>query len=735
MLANLPAALRRQERIEQPLVRESWLESGPHRGVDRDRGRFVPVSWDRAIELLADELQRVKETHGPQAIYGGSYGWASAGRFHHAQSQLHRFLNALGGYVPAVGNYSHAAGSVILRHVIGETDISHGWASWREIASAADVIVSFGGFPLDNLSVAPGGISHHESLGWIRAAAQRKARFIAVSPVRSGAEELDGQLDWLPITPGSDTALMLAVMHGLIVKGREARDFLATYCVGWPELRAYILGESDGTPKTAAWAAVRCGLKVARIEDLTETLIGRRVFVNVNWSVSRAPHGEQPVWAGLALACALGEVGQCGRGFGYGYCSMGDVGTGHGRYRLPTLDLGVNPVTTGIPVARVTEMLLSPGSEFDYDGQRSCYPDIRLVYWAGGNPFHHQQDLNRFAAAMRRPETIVVHEPYWTATAQHADIVIPSSVALERNDIGGSSRDGWLIAMKRVVEPVAGVRTDFQVFSELADRLGCGRSFHEGKDEAQWLETLYESWRTAYEPTVRAQVPEFDEFWQRGRAQIPDDTADADVFAAFRSDPARHALATRSGRIELASAEIESFGYADCPGHPTWLGEDETRSGEGRSMAWPLHLVASQPRWRLHSQLEYGAASQQATVHGHNPLYIHPADAGARGIVSGDLVTVENGRGSCLAGAVVTEDVGKGVVQLWTGGRYEPYRRSNGGIACLTGNPNVLTVDTCASRLSQGSAGAYARVEVRRGGAADTVEADICTGTADGIRR
>ena len=70
-------------------------------------------------------------------------------------------------------------------------------------------------------------------------------------------------------------------------------------------------------------------------------------------------------------------------------------------------------------------MLLHPGAGYDYDGQRRRYPDVKLVYWCGGNPFHHHQDLARLREAFARPQTVVVHDPFWTATARHADIVLP----------------------------------------------------------------------------------------------------------------------------------------------------------------------------------------------------------------------------------------------------------------------------------------------------------------------
>ena len=161
IIQQFPGALRHRARIAQPMIRRGWLERGP--GPDDRRGRddFVPVSWDKALDLLAGELKRVRDTRGPGAVFGGSYGWASAGRFHHAQSQIHRFLNmALGGYVKSVNSYSSGASSVLLPQILaGYEDITKRNVSWEQIAAETEVVLSFGGMALKNSMVAGGSQS------------------------------------------------------------------------------------------------------------------------------------------------------------------------------------------------------------------------------------------------------------------------------------------------------------------------------------------------------------------------------------------------------------------------------------------------------------------------------------------------------------------------------------------------------------------------------------------------
>jgi biotin/methionine sulfoxide reductase len=381
-------------------------------------------------------------------------------------------------------------------------------------------------------------------------------------------------------------------------------------------------------------------------------------------------------------------------------------------YSLPVFRQGRNPVDTFIPVARITELLENPGGTLDYDGRRLRLPDIRLVYWAGGNPFHHHQDLNRLHRALARPDTVVVHEPFWTATARHADVVLPTTTTLERDDVGAGRNDGYVIAMPRALEPFGEARDDYEAFSELAKRLDVYDDFTDGRTARDWVEHIYDRFR-ARVGERGVDVPDFDEFWRIGEAHLPASSDDHTLFDEFRADPVGSKLGTPSGRIELFSAEIDSFGYDDCPGHPVWREPDEWLGGP-RAAQFPLHLIANQPASRLHGQLDAGRHSRASKVAGREPIRIHPDDAAARGIADGDVVRVFNDRGSCLAGAVVTTDVRPNVVNLSTGAWFDPVDPSAPDAMCAHGNPNVLTGDRGSSRLAQGSIGQHVLVDVER---------------------
>ena len=437
LLQNFPSALRHRARVAEPMVRRGWLDRGPGPDTMRGQDGYVPMPWPEVLDRVADELRRVQQAHGIDAIFGGSYGWASAGRFHHAQSQVHRFLNTtLGGYVRSVNSYSAGASGVILPHILGSMDeVARRNVTWEQIVEHSDVVLAFGGMALRNSRVASGGISRHIERESMRRAAQRGCRFVNISPLLHDLPE-EAQATWLAARPGTDTALMLGLAHTLVSEGLHDRAFLADFCDGWDAFEHYLMGRQDGLPKTARWAARVCGLPEATLLALARSLAAKRVLVVVAHSLQRAEHGEQPVWMGAVLAALLGQIGLPGGGYSYALGTLAHYGKRTNAVPSAALPQGTNGVKEFIPVARIADMLLHPGEPFDYNGQRRTYPHVRLAYWAGGNPFHHHQDINRLRDAFRTLDTLIVHELAWTATAKHADIVLPCTMTLEREDIG-----------------------------------------------------------------------------------------------------------------------------------------------------------------------------------------------------------------------------------------------------------------------------------------------------------
>ena len=681
MIESMADAVYAENRIDQPYVREGFLENGK----DSDRcGRgaepFVPVDWEAALELVASEVRRVTDSYDNNAIYGGSYGWCSAGRVHHAKTLLHRFLNGIGGATFSVNSYSTGAARVLLSHVLGVTEISGGVvSSWDGIVGNTKLFVAFGALPIKNLQLDGGGVGVHSTVDWMRRAKESGTEFVCVGPFRDDAPPfLDAE--WLQPIPGTDAAIMM--------------------------------GRGDGTPKDADWAAAISGLDAETIRGLARRMARTRTMVAANWSLQRTHRGEQPFWMILVLGAMLGQIGLPGGGFGYGYGSMHRVGNPVTPVPSPTMQAGANPVSDFIPVARVSDLLLQPGRTLEYDGKRITYPDIRMVYWCGGNPFHHHQDLNRLIEAWRRPETIVFNEIWWTAGARHADIVLPATTTLERNDVASSAYDRYLLAMHKAIEPVGQARNDYDIFADLADRLGFRDAYTEGRDEMGWLRHIYDISR---QQAARQglEMPGFDAFWDAGYLEFPEPSEPYVMLADFRADPDAHPLATPSGKLEIYSQTIASFGYDDCPGHPVWLAPAEWLGAE-KAKHFPLHLISSQPATRLHGQLDGNGVSRRSKINDREPVWIHPADAASRGIRDGDVVRLFNDRGACLAGAKLSDSVRPSVVVMHTGATFDPAEPGRIGSLDRHGNANVLTLDAGTSRLSQGTSAQTALVEVEK---------------------
>lgn len=696
-------------RVVRPSVRRSWLEHGPG-SAPEERGTepFVEVSWDHALDLVAAELDRVRKTHGNAAIYGGSYGWSSAGRFHHAQSQVHRFLNSIGGYVRHRDSYSLGAGNVILPHVVAAMDelmASH--TSWDNLAAHTKLFVAFGGVPAKNSQMNAGGVALHGTRDGLRRMAAAGTRFVNIGPVRDNLET-GGAVEWLPCRPNTDAAVMLGIAYVLATEGLADRVFLDRCCTGYEVFEHYLLGRNDGLAKDPAWAERISGIPAARIASLAREMAGTTTMINVAWALQRASHGEQPFWMVVTLAAMLGQIGTPGGGFGVGYGAANLLGSAHARISSPTLPQGTNPVVPFIPVARVSDMLLKPGAGFTYNGQTHNYPDIRFIYWAGGNPFHHHQDLNRMKRAWRKPDTIVINEQYWTAAAKFADVVLPATTALERPDIGAATLEGMLIAMKPAVAPPGEARDDYAIFAALAERLGHGGHFTEGRDTMAWLRHMYETSRAAN--TRRGiTLPDFDAFWSAGLADLTAYDAPRIMLEDFARDPIAHQLKTPSGRIEIFSDRIAGFALTDCAGHPAWY-EPAEWLGAAMAADYPLHLLSDQPERRLHSQLDASPYSRANKVAGREPLYMNPQDAAKRGLHAGDVVEVFNARGRCLAGLRLSDAVMPGVARLSTGAWFD---QDAPDAVEKHGNPNALTRDAGASSLSQGCTAQTCLVQVR----------------------
>ena len=689
-----------KSRISSPMIRKSWLEKGAKSDKNlRGKDPFVRVEWDEASEIVANELKRVIETYGNEGIFGGSYGWASAGRFHHAQSQLHRFLNCIGGYTSSKYTYSFAAAEAVVPHILGSfRDFLDTCTSWESINKNTTLFVCFGGIPLKNGQISQGGTGNHYQKQHLNDAINSGIKFINISPIR---EDLisESSFDWHPIKPNTDTALMIGLAHTLFKTNLYDKAFIDKYTKGFEKFVPYILGLDDGVVKSARWASRITGLKESNIVSLAKEMAKNRTMISLSWSLTRQKHGEQPMWAGIMLASMLGQIGLPGGGFGFGYSATNYIGGNFTVIPCKSLPQGKNKVGAFIPVARITDMLLHPGEKFKFNGGDYHYPDIKLMYWAGGNPFHHHQDINRLLQGWKNLDTIITNEWCWNALAKYSDIVLPCTIPLEREDIAMTPRDPFLISMDKVLTPYKDSLDDYEIFSRVAEKMGIKSEFTDNKSSNEWQKWLYDETRKAASSSG-IEMPSYEVFKSKGWFKVKPPSKPVIMMEKFRNDPENYPLKTPSGKIEIFSKTIAEFKYDDCPGHPIWL---EPREWLGsKNQQFPIHLISNQPKTKLHSQLDHGSHSRLYKIKGREPVRINPIDAKKRGIQNGEIVRLFNKRGSCLAGAIIDKNIRIGVAQMSTGAWYDPSRKTGNEFMCIHGNPNVLTPDFGTSKLGQG---------------------------------
>jgi len=713
-------------RIRYPMVRRAYLEHGPGTDPDgRGDGDYVRVSWDQALNLVVAELKRVAQNYGPTATFAGSYGWMSPGKLHNCQALLRRMLNLNGGgFVNSSGDYSTGASEVVLPYVVGSQEVDQQTTAWPIVVENTELMVFWGADPINNNQIG-WLIPDHGAYVGLAALKAKGTKVLCIDPIRTEtATYLNA--DWLAPRPQTDVTLMLGIAHTLYIENLYDKNFITKYTTGFDKFEPYLTGSSDSTPKSAEWASGICEIPAETIKGLARRFAANRTMLAAGWSMQRQQHGEQVHWMLITLASMLGQIGTPGGGYGlsYHYGSGGSpaanspvlTGISEGSEVSTGKSYLSNSGSASIPVSRNVDMMLNPGKPFDFNGTRPNYPDIKLSYWVGGNPFAHQQDRNQQLQAWRSLDTFIVHDFQWTATARRADIVLPATTSYERNDIEqiGDYSLKYILAMKQVIEPVFEARSDYDIFADISRRLGMGGAFTQGRSEMDWIRSFYEA-ALIEARGQRMEMPEFDAFWQSKDAlafPVTDAGRTYIQHKDFRDDPLLNPLGTASGLIEIYSNDIAKMNYDDCPPHPTWM-EPVERLG-GPDTKYPLHIDSKHPKYRLHSQLCGTTLRAMYAIAGREPCLINPHDAAARGIISGDIVRVFNDRGQVLAGAHVTDTIRPGVICVNEGGWFDPEDARAPGSLDRYGDINNLAIGIGTSKLAQGNCGHTAVGDVEK---------------------
>ncbi len=634
----------------------------------RGEGQFERISWDEALDRVASEMQRVKAQYGNEALFV-PYGTGSYNQLNGSQT-ARRLMNLFGGCLGIYNSYSWGATNIATPTVYGTLVTGNQRQDWLN----SRYILMWGWNPAE---MRDGTNSDY----FIKLARQNGARVVCIDP-RHSLSAAGLADEWIPIRPGTDTAMMSAMAYVMLAEGLYDAEFVRTHCLGWDASQMpaglegaesysdYLLGRRDGVAKTPEWAEAISAVPAATIHRIArEYAMQKPGVLYQGYGMQRRAYGEQVVRAGCVLAAITGNVGVPG-----GWASGLGLQVPDGGPSWTHFPVGENPVKASIPVFLWTEAVMRGHAMTQAEGvigASQLKSDIKLIYAVATNCLVNQHaDVNRSAAILKdetKVEFLVVQDNFLTPTARFADVVLPACTQFETWGV----EDGWkygdeVILQPKLVEPPGECKSDYRICADLAGRLGFAEKYTEGRDEKAWVEWCLDRYREARFPNL----PSLDEFVERnlGTYTLPV-THPAVAFADFRRDPQNFPLDTPSGKIEIFSKTLYEMGKPDeIPAVPKYIPEWESPFGE-ECKQYPLQAIGHHSLARVHSTHANNDWLQEAFP---QRIFINPIDAAPRGIGDGDLVHVWNARGELVIPARLTSRILPGVVDIPQGAWWSP---------------------------------------------------------------
>ena len=644
---------------------------------ERGEGKFERISWEEAVDTIAAQWKRIRDTYGPGSRYV-NYATGMSGVLS-APVMAKRLLALDGGYLERYNSYSSACMTQATKLVYGTNTTGNNPESWLD----SKLIILWGHNPADTKFDCA-------SMYYLRKARDKGIPIVVVDPRKSDTA-LQLNAEWIPIRPATDAAMLDAMAYVIYENNLHDQTFLDRCCVGFDKSHmpegidpsecylSWLLGERDGTPKTPEWAESITGVPSDTIRSLALRYASAKPGALIQGlGAQRHAYGEQGVRGGILLACMTGNVGKWG-----GWACGNGAYAGHEQPSFPT---GKNPFPMSIPAFTWTNAVVRGHELTSLDGVTGgdCLPsDIKMIFNLAGNCLINQHgDINRTAEILRdtsKCEFIVCSDLFMTASAKFADILLPGVSALERNDISMPWQYGDFLGFAhKVVEPLGECRLEYDWLTEVAEKLGLWEAFTEGRTADGWLEHIYNDLRSR-----ETELPPYEEFSKGGVFHYQNNPR----FTAFEQEclnPTEHPFPTKSGKIELFSETVYRTQYRDFfPPIPRYVEPPEGAADPLRKK-YPLQLIGWHTNRRAHSIHDNNRELDKVEP---QRLWMHPSDAASRGIADGDKVVIWNDRGETHTPVKITDRIMEGVAALAQGAWYTP--DTNG--TDTAGSINVLT--------------------------------------------
>lgn len=659
---------------------EDRLRCPMKRAGRRGEGKFERITWEEAIDTIASQWIRIRDTYGPGSRYVNYATGISA--LLKGSKLAKRLLSLDGGFLDYYNSYSSACIRQATELMYGTCESGNSPEDWLN----SRLIILMGHNPAETRFDSV-------TMFYLKAAKKAGIPIIGIDPRENDTiRQLDAQ--WVPIRPATDSALLDAMAYVIYTAGLHDQSFLDRCCVGFDKAHmppgidpsecclSYLLGERDGIRKTPDWASAICGIPAETITSLAHRYAAAKPAVLLQGlGAQRHAYGEQSARGGILLACMTGNVGVSGGwAGGVGNCS---------RHQNPDLPMPPNPCPAVIPTFLWTDAIVRGTEMTELDGVKglgrgqALSANIKMIVNLAGNCLINQHsDINRTAAILAdtsQCEFIVCSDLFLTPSAKFADILLPGTSMFESDNIATPWFYNDFIGFhNQMIEPLYECRFEYDWLADVAEKLGLKEAFTEGRTAGEWLRFCYDHLRT-----TETELPDYDELRSAGIYRYKKSEPRI-AFEQECRDPLRHPFPTGSGKIELFSESVYRTEFRDFfPAIPRYVAPAEGPE-DPLTARYPLQLVGWHTKRRCHSIHDNNRAMNALDP---QALWIHPEDASLRQIRDGDEVTIWNDRGTIRIKAHLSPRMMRGVVALSQGAWYDP----DAGGTDRAGSINVLT--------------------------------------------